>query len=683
MSSFWLHPSLILIVGALLLPLVPSRFQKLKQAYLVLIPILVFLRTLQLSSGSFGHVQFLDWTLVFGRVDRLSLVFGYIMSLMCILGTLYGMHVKDDSQHIAAWFYVAGSIGAIYAGDFITLFLFWEVMAFSSVFLIWFRGRRESLSAGFRYLLVHVAGGLALLAGLVWHCKTTGNWAFDENFKLLAVNHPTPATWLILAGFLLNAAVPPLHAWLPDAYGEATFNGSVFMCAFTTKTAVYALCRGFAGTQLLVPLGVIMALYGVVYAVLENDCRRLLAYHIISQVGYMVAGVGLGTELAINGACAHAFAHILYKGLLFMGCGAVLHMTGESKFTALGGLWKKMPWTFVFTLIGGLSISAFPLFSGFVSKSMIVQAGFEEHKLWVGFLLMLASAGTFLHTGLKVPYFIWFGKNQPKPEVMKRAAEPPWNMSAAMGIAAFLCIFIGCYTPYLYRMLPYPVEYHPYTAYHISETLQILLFTGLGFFLLLKKLVPEPKISLDLDWTYRMGGRAFLWLARKPIQAADTFVGELYRVAGLVPLMFTSRFASLVDNDVVDGAVDGVAEGVRGIGRRLRLTQRGQMQENLTFAFAVAAALIVAFLLFVKASPASVLPKLPVTPVLSPPNSERGGDVSSPHASNVAQTLSAVSPTFLSAAPLIFEAPRWMAMSGRLENLRYGRQECLRYTPTL
>ncbi len=493
MNSFWLHPSLILILGALVLPLVPAR---LKRGYLLLIPILLFARILTMAHGEFGQVHVLNkWPMVFGRVDALSSVFGYIMSLMCILGTLYGLHVKEDAQHIASWFYVAGSVGCIYAGDFITLFLFWELMAFSSVFLIWFRRRRESLWAGYRYLLVHVAGGVALLGGMVWHCKTQGSWAFDASFCQLAVHHATPATYLIMIGFILNAAVPPLHAWLPDAYGEATFNGSVFMCAFTTKTAVYALCRGFAGTEILVVLGVIMALYGVVYAVLENDCRRLLAYHIISQVGYMVAGVGLGTQMAINGACAHAFAHILYKGLLFMGCGAVLHMTGESKFTELGGLWKKMPWTFVFTLIGGLSISAFPLFSGFVSKSMIVSAGFEEHKYWVGFLLLLASAGTFLHTGLKVPYFIWFGKNQPKKETWDRAAEPPWNMNAAMIVASALCIFIGCYTPYLYKMLPYPdlaAEYHPYTAYHIFETLQILLFTGLGFFLLLKKLVPDP-----------------------------------------------------------------------------------------------------------------------------------------------------------------------------------------------
>ncbi len=591
MNSFWLHPSLVLILGALLLPLVPARVKK---AYLLLIPLLVFVRVLNLSPGVFGQVQFLDWELSFGRVDKLSLVFGYIMSLMCVLGTLYGLHVKENAQHIVAWIYVAGSIGAIYAGDFITLFLFWEVMAFSSVFLVWFRRRPESMSAGLRYLLVHVAGGLALLAGMVIHCRTTGSWAFGA----LDVHHPTAAIYLILIGFMLNAAVPPLHAWLPDAYGEATFNGSVFMCAFTTKTAVYALCRGFAGMEILVPLGVIMALYGVVYAVLENDCRRLLAYHIISQVGYMVAGVGLGTAMAINGACAHAFAHILYKGLLFMGCGAVLHMTGESKFTELGGLWKKMPWTFVFTLIGGLSISAFPLFSGFVSKSMIVAAGFEEHKYWVGFLLLLASAGTFLHTGLKVPYFIWFGKNQPKPEVWNRAAEPPVNMTMAMALAAALCILIGCYTPYLYKMLPFPVDYQPYTAYHISETLQILLFTGVGFFLLIEKLKPEAKISLDLDWFYRMGGRAFLWVARKPIQAADTLVGELYRLAGLVPLMKVARLAGLFDNGVIDGFVDGVAQTVRGASRRLRSAQRGQMQENLAFAFAVTALLIVAFVIY-------------------------------------------------------------------------------------
>ncbi|MBI5690527.1 MAG: Na(+)/H(+) antiporter subunit D [Verrucomicrobia bacterium] len=563
MSDLWLHPSLILLAGALLLPLVPAS---LRRGWLLAVPALTFLRILLMSRGTFGEVHFLQFHLVFGRVDALSNVFGYIMGLMCIVGSLYGLHVKRAVEHVAAWTYVAGSLGAIYAGDFVTLFLFWELMALSSVFLIWFRGREESLAAGYRYLLVHMAGGVALLAGIMLHYQATKSMAFVA----LDVKAPTMATYLIMIGFILNAAVPPLHAWLPDAYGEATFNGSVFLCAFTTKTAVYALCRGLPGMQILVVLGVIMALYGVVYAVLENDSRRLLAYHIVSQVGYMVAGVGLGTELAINGACAHAFAHILYKGLLFMGCGSVLHMTGKSKFTELGGLYSRMPWTFLFTLIGGLSISAFPLFSGFVSKSMIVQAGFEDHKLWAAFLLMLASAGTFLHTGLKVPYFIWFGKNHCSKETWERAAEPPWNMMAAMAITSFLCIFIGCYTPYLYRMLPHPVHYEPYTAYHVSETLQVLLFTGLGFFLLLKKLEPEAKISLDLDWPYRMGGRAFLWLARKPIQGLDNLVGEIYSAGGIAPLMASARLSAVFDNKVIDGAVDGYVASFRHLGGRPR-----------------------------------------------------------------------------------------------------------------
>ncbi|MFA5058373.1 MAG: Na(+)/H(+) antiporter subunit D [Opitutaceae bacterium] len=595
MNSFWIHPALVLLFGCLGLPLVPAR---LKKVWLLLIPALAYGCVLTMGRGDHWHVSFLHWTLTFGRVDSLSLVFAHIMSLMGLIGTLYGLHVEEDAQHIAAWTYVAGSLGAIFAGDLLTLFLFWEVMAFASVFLIWFRRTPESTAAGFRYLLVHIAGGLSLLAGIVLHVKAAGSTAFTS----FDVHHPTPAAWLILIGFVLNAAVPPLHAWLPDAYPAGTFNGSVFLSAFTTKTAVYALCRGFAGMELLVVLGVIMSLYGVVYAIIENDVRRLFAYHIVSQVGYMVAGVGIGTALAINGACAHAFAHILYKGLLFMGGGAVLHMTGETRMSKLGGLYRKMPWAFFLTLIGGLSISAFPLFSGFVSKSMIVQAGFDHHLLWAAFLLNLASIGTFYCNGLKVPYFVWFGQNKCEPATYERAKDPPWNMLAAMGIAAFLCVFIGVYTPYLYNLLPYheaAMEYHPYTSYHLSESLQLLLFTALAFFVLvrLKKIEPHAGLNLDLDWFYRMGGRAFLWLARKPVQSVDTGVGEVYRAGGLTPLMKSAGLVNLFDNRIVDGAVDGLASAVRGLGGRLRFAQRGALQENLTLVFAVAAILLLGFLL--------------------------------------------------------------------------------------
>ncbi|MEK6197869.1 MAG: Na(+)/H(+) antiporter subunit D [Desulfobacterales bacterium] len=593
MTTDFLHPAFILIVGALLLPFFRGP---LKRPYLVLVPALAFLSVLYMQNGTYGVVPFMDWELTFGRVDALSKIFGYIMTLMCIIGTVYGLHVEDPKEHMAAWLYVGGSLGVIFCADFITLFLFWELMAFSSVFLVWFRRRKQSLPCGFRYLLVHTAGGLILLAGFVLRYKATG--ALD--FNLMDVDHPTLYTYLIMVGFILNAAVPPFHAWLPDAYGEATVSGAVFMCAFTTKTAVYALARGLAGLDILIPLGVFMALYGVVYAVLENDARRLLAYHIISQVGYMVAGVGIGTQLAINGACAHAFAHILYKGLLFMGCGSVLYMTGQSKFSELGGLYKKMPRAFVYTLIGGLSISAFPLFSGFVSKSMIVAAGFEDHLYWAAFLLTLASAGTFLHTGLKVPYFIWFGKNNCSKETWEKAADPPLNMEVAMIAASVLCIFIGSYTPYLYRMLPYQTEaaeyaLKVYSAYHVSESLQILLFTALGFFLLVKKLAPEPTISIDMDWFYRKGGRGFYWLARKPIQTFDTWFSEVYRNVGLRPLMTTSKFWSWFDWHGIDGFVDGIARLVRSTGTKLREVQNGKLQYNIYYATSIVAVLIVAY----------------------------------------------------------------------------------------
>jgi multicomponent Na+:H+ antiporter subunit D len=603
MSNFWLHPAWVMLAGAALAPVVPARLRK---GWLVLVPVLALGRTLALEPGIFGQVQVADWVLVLGRVDRLSLVFGYIMSLMALLATLYGLHVRRVGEHVAAWVYVAGSLGAIYAGDLLTLFVFWELMSFSSVFLIWYRGRPQSLSAGYRYLLVHLAGGVALLAGIVLHYRATGSLAFDA----FNVAQPSLATYLVMIGFILNAAVPPLHAWLPDAYAEATFNGSVFLSAFTTKTAVYALARGLPGLDVLVPLGVIMAVYGVVYAVLENDSRRLLAYHIISQVGYMVAGVGLADldspvgRLALNGVCAHAFAHILYKGLLFMGTGAVLHMTGESRFTHLGGLYAKMPWTFVFTLVGGLSISGFPLFSGFVSKSMIVTASFEDHRLWAGFGLMLASSGTFLHTGLKVPYFIWFGQNRCAPAVWERAADPGWNMNLAMAITSALCVWIGCFPSSLYGLLPLqPVVYQPYTGYHVSQTLQVLLFTGLGFFVFLKTLMPEPTISLDTDWFYRMGGRAFARLASGPVQAVDRWVGQLYRRAGLATLVQWAQRAGRFDQRIIDGAVDGLAALVMSWGSRLRRVQRAHVQESLLLALGMTALVLVGVVLYRNLAP--------------------------------------------------------------------------------
>lgn len=514
----WVPPGLILILGALLIPFLKG---KIRQGYMLLLPIVAFTSLLSMSEGTGFVTSFLGYDLVFGKVDKLSLAFGYVFVIMTFIGILYALHVKNKGEHFSAVLYAGSALGVVFSGDFLTLFVFWELMAFSSVFLIWYGGNKKSYDAGFRYLLVHVFGGLVLLAGIIMRLVNTGSIEFGH------IEFGSLDSYLILIGFMINAAVPPLHAWLSDAYPEASITGAVFLSAFTTKTAVYVLLRSFSGVEILIWFGAIMAVFGVVYAVLENDIRRLLAYHIISQVGYMVAGVGMGTLLAVNGSVAHAFSHILYKGLLFMGAGAVIHMTGRRKLTELGGLYRTMPLTLGLYMIGAFAISAFPLFSGFVSKSMVVSAAAHEHLAVIWLMLTLASAGTFLHTGLKLPYFTFFAK-----DTGIKAKEPPVNMLLAMGLAAFLNILIGVYPAVLYNILPNPVDYIPYTPEHVVWSLQILLFTALGFFLLLNKLGGEPTISVDTDWFYRKGSKVFMWFVEKPLStAAQVPVNIFQRVA--------------------------------------------------------------------------------------------------------------------------------------------------------
>ncbi|MEE4164385.1 MAG: Na(+)/H(+) antiporter subunit D [Desulfocapsaceae bacterium] len=594
-TSCFVHPSLILILGGLLLPFVRGPFRR---PYLMVVPIVTFINViyLGLSPGVYGQVSFLDWQLVFGRIDALSGVFAFIMSLMAILGTLYGLHIKNEWQHVAAWFYVAGSLGAIYSGDYLSLFLFWEMMAFSSTCLVWFnKDDADAPAAGFRYLLVHTFGGLLLLAGFVLRYQVTGDIAFE----LLDYENSRLYTWLIMSGLMLNAAVVPFHSWLPDAYSKATVTGAVFMCAFTTKTAIYALARACSGFDILIYLGVAMAIYGIIYAIIENDIRRLLGWEIISQVGYMVAGVGIGTALAINGTTAHAFAHILYKGLLFMGAGAIIQATGKSTFTELGGLYRKMPFTMLLMLIGGLSVSAFPFFSGFVSKSIIIAASYQEHLPTVGFLLTMVSVGTFLVAGLRLPYLLFFSEFKGDESTIDKAEDPPWNMLLAMIAAGSLCFVIGTYLPFLYSLLPDQQipSFTPYDSYHLSETLQILAFTGLGFMLFKDRIGARATTNLDLDWFYRRAGKLFLWLAENPVQWFDTVWGKAYRVVGLSCLMTNARFSAWFDRRAIDGLVDGSARGVRTMGRQVsRIMQRGNVQMTICYTVSFIAIIMIAFI---------------------------------------------------------------------------------------
>ena len=575
-STVLIHPTTWFLMGAVLLPLLNKR-EKLKKTVLIGIPIIAF-TLIHWLPDSFGQVSYLGFDLVFGRVDQLTRVFLHVFTIMAIIGCIYGLHVKETGQHIAAFLYVGGSLGVTLCGDYLTLFIFWELMAFASTFLVWYRKKRRSIEAGFRYLLVHTAGGLVLLAGIFLRYKNV----HDLSFVQIATNGATFADYLIMIGFMLNAAVPPIHAWLPDAYPEASVTGAVFMCAFTTKTAVYVLARGFPGFEALAILGAIMTVYGVGYAAIENDARRILAYHIVSQVGYMVCGIGIGTAMAVNGAISHAYAHIIYKALLFMGAGAVLEMTGISKLNELGGLYRRMPLAMIFTVIGGISISGFPLTSGFVSKSMIIAAAGESHRIGLLLMMTLAAVGTFLSVGIKLPYFIWFGKDSGV-----KAKDAPWNMNLAMGIAAFMCFFIGIYPEYLYKMLPFPVNYHPYTAYHLAETMQLLGFTGLGFFIMVKKLKPKPKMNLDLDWFYRKGARVFMRFASRPVLSSDSWINDVYRSIGLRLTMALAKAISWFDWEGIDWTIDGSARGVVEGGNRLRSLMTGKIQHYIGGALAL------------------------------------------------------------------------------------------------
>ncbi len=485
-----LPPALIMVGGALLIGLVRGHWRSM----LVLgTPLLTLWAIWQIPDGVVATVNFLDYTIEPIEGSPLRRLFATIFALMAFGGGLYAFRQAKWHELSAAFIYAAGAIGVSFAGDLITFFLYWELMALFSTVVVWCGGTPGSRAAGIRYAIMHLLGGVILKVGIEGVAIHTGSIDVQP---MLATNFDT---WLILIGILINAAAPPVSAWLADAYPESSPTGSVFLSAFTTKTAVLALILLFPGEPVLIGIGLFMVMYGIIYALLENDIRRILAYSIVNQVGFMVCAIGIGTEMALNGAAAHAFAHILYKALLFMSAGAVIYRTGFSRCTDLGGLFRTMPLTAVCGIIGALAISGFPLTSGFTTKTMISQAAADESLVFVYFMLAAASAGVFLHAGIKFPWFVFFQKDSGL-----RPKDAPWNMAAAMVLLSTLCILLGVFPNLLYAYLPYPVDYVPYTTGKVLYYLQLLLFSGLAFFLLLPLMKRTLTVSLDADWLWRV-----------------------------------------------------------------------------------------------------------------------------------------------------------------------------------
>ncbi|MEX2455627.1 MAG: Na(+)/H(+) antiporter subunit D [Rhodospirillaceae bacterium] len=485
-------PGLLLIVGALLVPLLHGHWRR---AYMTILPLAGLWALAGADHGTFYGFSFLSYEIAPVRIDGLSLVFGYVFHVAAALSVIYAWHNDDTVEQVAGLAYAGSGIGALFAGDLITLFVYWEAMALTSVFLIWARRSDGAFRAGMRYLVIQIGSGVLLLSGAILLAQQSGSVAFDR------MTLGDTATWLILIAFGIKCGFPLLHNWLTDAYPEATVTGTVFLSAFTTKCAVYALARGFPGTELLIYVGAAMAVFPIVYGLLENDLRRTLAYSMISAIGLMVCSVGIGTELALNGAAAYAVAHILYKALLFMATGAVLYRVGTAKADELGGLYKSMPLTAFFCIVGAASLAAFPLFAGYAAKSPVLSAIAYKDLLLVWLLLLAGSAGMFLYSGIKVPFFAFFAKDSGK-----RCQEAPLNMLIAMGILAFLCIALGVYSPWLYALLPYPIDYQPYTVSHVINQYQLLLFSALAFAVLIRyRRFPQPRntANIDFDITYR------------------------------------------------------------------------------------------------------------------------------------------------------------------------------------
>jgi multicomponent Na+:H+ antiporter subunit D len=491
MFEIIIPPALILLIGAFLVAIVQPA---LRPIIALGAPLATLYAIWQVPDGILLSATFLGYEVQLIEGSPLRRLFATVFAIMTFGGALFSFKQAKWYELAAAMAYASGAIGVSFAGDLIVMFVFWELMALFSVVVVWSGGTFGSKRAGIRYIVMHLIGGILLKVGIEGIMVHTGS---VEIRPLVLDNFDT---WLVLIGIMVNAAAPPVSAWLADAYPESSPTGSVFLSAFTTKTAVLALILLFPGQPLLIGIGLWMVFYGIIYALLENDIRRILSYSIINQVGFMVVAVGIGTEMALNGAAAHAFAHIFYKALLFMSAGAVIYQTGRNKCSDLGGLYQSMPLTALCGTIGALSISSFPLTSGFIAKSLTVTAAADGGLGFVWYMLVAASAGVFLHAGIKFPWFVFFQKDSGL-----RPKDPPWNMQVAMVLFSVICIGLGVFPQLLYALLPFPVDYVPYTAEHVVSQLQLLLFAGLAFFVMLPMMRRTLTISLDLDWLWRVG----------------------------------------------------------------------------------------------------------------------------------------------------------------------------------
>jgi len=576
--DLFVHPALLFMISACFMPV----FKKIRILPFVLlaVPVFAFIQLYAMpGDGIYGSVSYLNMTLVFENAGRLSFLFLHMFILISFIISIYCLHIKKTCELSASFFLIGGSLGVVSAGDFLTLYIFWNLMMFSSAFLIWFRKNKGSLSSGYRFLLMQIAGSLVLLAGIILKYQLSGSLVLIKSFSI----HADLSDYLIMTGFLMNAAMPPLHTWLTDSYSEATVSGTIALSVFTVKTAVFILMRIFPGFEILMVIGACMTLYGASFALVENDMRKLLAYLLISQAGFMLCGIGTGTLIALKGVLFHAYVHTFFSSLLFMGTGAVLDMTGTSKLTALGGLYRYMPVTLVFTLIGGACISGFPMTGSFISYSMIItETG--EISVTLMLILTLALVGTFLSAGIKLPYAIWFGR-----DCGLHVKEPGFSMRTGMFLAALLCLILG-FQPgydYIFSLYDNPMTHDPYNSYQVSKTLQIVGFSGFGYFLLRNHMNSEDRITLDSDWFYRM--KICILIDKLKETGAGLLRKVEFIYKKIITLLTTGISSALFwfDKEGIDWMMNGSARSVSEAGRQLKDMQSGNVHQYIGYTLVI------------------------------------------------------------------------------------------------
>ncbi len=397
-------------------------------------------------------------------LDGLSSLLLLIVNLISFMATLFSVQYLEKLYTSKLRYYslfllmVAGMNGAVLTGDFFNLFVFLEIASIASYALVGFGCEAEELEASFKYLVIgsvastFILFGVALfysqfatlnMADIAFHLKQSG---FDQISIVASV--------LILVGFFVKAALVPFHAWLPDAHPSAPAPISAMLSGVLIKAiGIYPLARLayniFGITPLLISvltsLGIISMMIGVLMALAQWDFKRLLAYHSISQMGYVILGLGLGTPLGILGGLFHLFNHSLFKSLLFLDSGSVEYETGTRQLEKLGQLAKKMPVTSTSTLIASLSISGIPPFNGFWSKLVIIMACLQASRpglaLWavLGSILTLASFS-------KIQRYIFLGQGQEFDlEAAKQWHEVPLLMRIPLLVLATLCLFGGIF----------------------------------------------------------------------------------------------------------------------------------------------------------------------------------------------------------------------------------------------